>query len=164
MPSHAIPPGHEGRPLRRAARQRRSRAGWKALPGALTGAALVITVVGVLGDPAASHRGITGAALAFLWNTLGAVTSVLIIGFATLVRARLRNMRAVMADPRQRRRQVAAALLWLAIGGACLIAALTIGSDHLLGRASIAAAAWSAFYSLVLGARSVRHRQADPLS
>jgi hypothetical protein len=149
MPSHAIPPGREGRGHRRLARRRRFLDAWRHLPVML----LLISCLPVAGMPSPGSS-VMSLVLGVLRAVLvGTLVTVLVVAAAVVPGPRMNARRAPAETPRPRWQYVLAALGWAGI--ACGLAALSLWiGPGLPGRASTALSLWSGLYSLVLIGRA----------
>lgn len=147
MPSHAIPPGRDGRAHRRLARRRRLLAAWHRLPVML----LPITCLQVAGMPApqgsAMSLGVLRAGL------LGGLLTALVVVVVLVLGSRLNARRAPATAPRPRWQYLLAALGWLAIASCLALLSVWVGTG-LPAHASTALSIWSGIYGLVLIGRA----------
>lgn len=159
MPSHAIPPGRNGRAQRRSARRQRLLDGWQRLPMVVL--LLTSLEVGGLGEP------IQGGAASQVLHVirvglLGAVAMVLVVAIGALVPARVRTWAGDAAAPRPRWLYLLAAIGCLAIATCLALLSLRAGTG-LAARLCYAACVWSGLYGLVLIGRAASWGRIRPL-
>lgn len=149
MPSHAIPPGRDGRVHRRLARRQLLLAAWHRLPMML----LPITCLQVAGMPAPQGSAMSLVLGVLRAGLLGGLLAALVFVVVLVLGSRLNAWRAPAAAPRPRWQYLLAALGWLAIASCFALLSLWIGTG-LPARASAALSIWSGIYGLVLIGRA----------
>jgi hypothetical protein len=149
MPSHAIPPGREGRAQRKRARRSRLVGAWHRLP-----VLLLLLTVGQVAGMLSPQSTVMGLGLAVLRAVLvGTVMAVLIAVYAVVLGPRMNAWRAPASAPRPRWQYALAALGWAGIACGFALLSLWIGAG-LTARAAAALSFWSGIYGLVLMGRA----------
>jgi hypothetical protein len=150
VPSHAIPPGRDGRAQRRSVRRRRLLDGWQRLPMGV----LLLTSLQVAGLAEPIHGSAVSQVLHVIRvGLLGAVVMVLVVAIGALLPARVRTWARDAAAPRPRWLYLLAAIGCLAIAVCVALLSLRAGSG-LAARLCYAACVWSGLYGLVLIGRA----------
>ena len=147
MPSHAIPPGRDGRAHRRVARRRRLLRAWQQLPMLL----LWITCT----DVALASASSKGSAISQVLDVARAgAAGGLVVVVVVVVQIRMHAWSGPPAVPRSRCQYLLAAFGWLAVAACFMLVALWAGTG-LPAHASVAFGLWSGAYGLVLIGRTV---------
>jgi hypothetical protein len=148
MPSHAVPPGRDGRAHRRLAR-RRLQGAWQILPLML----LLWTCIAVVGQPSSQGSAMSQVLSWLRTCLLSPVLATLVFVVALVLRSRVNAWRAPASAPRPRWQYLLVALGWLAVASCFALLSLWIGTG-LPARASTALSVWSGLYGLVLIGRA----------
>ena len=159
MPSHAIPPGRDGRVQRRAARRRPLLDVWQSLPRwAMLATAWQVAGLGQPGRGNATSQVLhmIGAGL------LGAVLAVLVLMIGLFLPARIRRWAGDAADPRPRWQYVLAGLCLLVVAACIALLGIHAGNG-LTARTCGAAFIWAGLYGLVQLGRAVSRGRARAL-
>jgi hypothetical protein len=147
MPSHAIPPGRDGRAHRRVARRRRLLRAWQQLPMLL----LWITCI----DVALASASSKGSAVSQVLDVVRAVAAGgLVVAVVVVVQLRMHAWRGPPAVPRPRWQYLLTAFGWLSVASSFMLVALRARTG-LPAHVSVALGLWSGAYGLVLIGRAV---------
>jgi hypothetical protein len=151
MPSHAIPPGRDGR-LRPGTTLRRGLLDvWRSLPRL----ALLLTVFQVAGFGLPGRGSGVGQILHLIGAILlGALLVVLVLVIGLILPVHIRTWAGDAADPRPRSQYVLAGLCLLAIAACIALLSIHVGTG-LTARLCDAAFIWSGAYGLVQFGRAV---------